>query len=583
MTARQRLILLLVVFISLIAAWLWWNRTEKVDLAEYAPADALVFLEANELPHIVERLASTQAWRALAPAAGLEADPTQFGWLSMLAGWTSIGPAELVIYSRAQLAVVVLGFDAAEEPGAALNIRPQAALLVETHSSDSRAQILVDKIAADFARRAYGTPQMSSRVEADARFTVWTSPDGSRQIVAAQIGSLVIFGNNEAAVQSCLAVKRGERPALIDSPQLGEMRGRLDSLGALAFGYVSPAGTQRILEVAAIAYAGQLFINPKMQSALATLLPQIAERFLGSAGWSSRVVDGAVEDRYFLAVSEGLTRRLSDALASLPQPSHNASAFLPANTYQLTRYNSADPEIAWRGLNSVVSSNLDITLAPFAIRILDESLKPYGIESPRDFLQAVGPEVATARLDESGESLVLLSPVRDPEAVREQLRRRLSNRPRRETIGAFELLIANDPERGAASLVSNYLITGEPEDVRRCLETLAASRTLAASEAFQKTLPHVSSNDPAGIVTFTVDRESAQTLITLIARRLQPRSHQIDSTAFGAALSRLPYSLTETRLLDTGFERKTRSAFGLFGTLAKQFEPEKNSATNEHE
>src|SRR2546423_5304402 len=131
--------------ILLLAAWLWWNRPQPVDMAAYAPADALIYLEANNLPDIFVGLASTDAWQTLAPSAGLMTDPHKFGWFSRVAAWTGLGPADVVVLTRAQVAVVVLGFDAAEEPEQALRIKPRAALIVETHTSQRRAQAAVEK------------------------------------------------------------------------------------------------------------------------------------------------------------------------------------------------------------------------------------------------------------------------------------------------------------------------------------------------------------------------------------------------------------------------------------------------------
>src|ERR1041384_453435 len=111
----RTLLLVAGTLVLLLAAWLWWNRPQPVDMAAYAPADALIYLEANSLPDIFNALTSTDAWRALAPPAGLKTRLDQFGWLSHIAAWTGIGTADTVVLSRAQVAIVVMGFDAAEE------------------------------------------------------------------------------------------------------------------------------------------------------------------------------------------------------------------------------------------------------------------------------------------------------------------------------------------------------------------------------------------------------------------------------------------------------------------------------------
>ena len=45
---RSRWILLFAVLsLAVIGAWLWWVRPRNVDMAAYAPADSLLYLEAN--------------------------------------------------------------------------------------------------------------------------------------------------------------------------------------------------------------------------------------------------------------------------------------------------------------------------------------------------------------------------------------------------------------------------------------------------------------------------------------------------------------------------------------------------------
>ncbi|HYX43360.1 MAG TPA: hypothetical protein VE821_16760, partial [Pyrinomonadaceae bacterium] len=310
----RTLLLIAGTLVLLLAAWLWWNRPQPVDMAAYAPADALIYIEANSLPSIFNALTSTDSWRALAPPAGLKTQLDQFGWLSRAAAWTGIGPVDTVVLARAQVAIVVMGFDAAEEPEQALHIKPRAALVVETHTSQRRAQAAVEKLIGDYVQRTYGATQVERRQLGDVALATWPNPRGGLPIVLAVSGSVAIIGNDEATVQACLAVRRGERPALTSDPQLAEMRERMRSDEALTFGYVPTAGAHRLLAVAALAYAGRFANDQRAQSAAATLLPQLANRLLGGMGWSARIESGTLTDTYFIAVPNGVPPRLRDAL-----------------------------------------------------------------------------------------------------------------------------------------------------------------------------------------------------------------------------------------------------------------------------
>lgn len=565
----------LLVFLALLlvlAVWVWWNYPRKVDMTAYVPADALVYLEANDLPDIATGVINTDAWKALAPAAGIRSNMGNLGWLSRLASWTGIGPADAVVLSRAQVAVVVLGLEAADA-GDTLKIKPIYAVVVESHTGEGRLQSAVEKRVGDFARRAYVEPRVETKEVDGAKFITWSSPDGGRRIVAAVTGSVAVIGNDETAVQACLAVRRGERPSLEGNQQVLEMRRRVGGSDALAFGYVSPEGTARLLEMAATAYAGQISQDPRAQSAAASMLPPLAKKILGAAGWSARVSDGAIEDRYFLALENGVAERLRAALGSRQNETSAAGELLPADIYSLSRYNYSEPAQAWRGLNDAIISQADTLGAILITRLLNASLKPYGIEEPDSFLRAIGPEILTARLDDSGSNTVTVVQVRDEKILRDFIAKRFGAKPRVETVAGAELLVSDNEKKDAASFVGGYLIMGTAENLRRCLEARGSGRTLVADDDYQRTVRPTSDSGPANVVTFTADAAPARTFVTALAAQRGVRERPANDAQLEEALRQLRYAVSETRLADRGFERRTRSSFGQFGALASQFAP----------
>jgi len=572
----RKALLILLALILILAIWLWWNRPRKVDMTAYAPADSLIYLEANDLPDIAGALISTDAWKALAPAAGIRSDFGNIGWLSRLASWTGIGPADLVVLSRAQIAITVLGFDAADA-GETLKIKPRYAVIVESQTGESRTQYAIEKRVGDFARRAYGEPRVEQKETDGVKFTIWIAPDGERRIIAAVTGSLAIIGNDESAVEACLAVHRNERPSLKDNAQLKEMRGRVGGNDALAFGYVSPEGAARLLEIAATAYAGQISPDPRAQSAAASLLPALTKKILGAAAWSAHLSQGAIEDRYFLSLQNDLATRLQTALATEQSTNSTASELLPADTYSLSRYSYRNPADAWHGLNTAITSQFDTLGAILISRLLDASLKPYGIEEPDNFLRAIGPEIVTARLTDFGSSTVTVVQVRDEKPLRDFVAKRLGAKPRSETIGEAEMLISNNEKHDAASFVNQHLILGKADEVRRCLQARASKQTLADTDEFRRTTQLIDPSKPANVVTYTEDHAPAQTFILAIGAQHGVRERPLNETELDNALGKLRYAATETQLIDGGFERRTSSSFGMFGTLAAQFVPSGNS------
>ena len=581
MLIARRVLLVVFALAVVVFAWLWWTLPARVDMAAYVPADSIVYFEANSLPEIVSAVTSTDDWRELAPAAGVESKQGGGGWLTRFVSFTGAGPSDSVVLSRAQVAVAVLGFDASEEPDATLKYTPRAALVAETHTSEWRVKAAVEKLVGDFARRSFGSASVERKEVDGVPFYVWSAPSGGhRKIVAAVDESVAVVGNDEAVVKACLDVRRGARPSLAGSEQLKEMRARLRSDGALAFGFAPQGSAAKVVEVFAPAFVGGVSQEAHVQSVLATVLPQLINQTLGSAGWSSRVAGGRMEDDYFLSLPGEMSERLREPLAAGAgeQSSGGAGAqssaadLLPPDAHQFSLYNFRSPEAAWRGLSATLSSQVDVSRATIITLALEALLKPYGIEQPREFLRACGTEVATARLEESSEGKVLVARVRDRAALVEQVRAYLRRDARAEQVGDAELLVSKDPERGAACFVGDYLLLGPEEDVRRCVAAHLEGRSLRNTDAFKAASQNFF-DEPSFALTLTDDRDTARSTISYFARRDEARPAQGNQAALEEALARRGYSVGETRLADGGFEKKTRSSFGLFGEIVSRLAP----------
>ena len=552
------------------AAWLWFSRPQRSDMAAYVPADSLIYMEANSLPEIVNSIVSSDAWTAVAPAAGIDPAYGRAGWMTTLAGWTGLGSGEAVIFARAQVAVCLLGFSAAEGPDATLKIAPRGALVVETHTGAWRVRPAVERVVGRYARRSLGSTRVSRAEEGGATFFTWVAPDDERKrLVVAVEGTLAVIGNDDSAVRACLAVRRGERPSLAADQQLGEMRARLGGAGSLAFGY-SPAGSAaKVVEASAPLFVRQASDESEVQSILSGLLPKLAQRAIGTAAWATRADGGAFVDSYVLRLPPSLTARLAGATVEADSWPPEAAQLLPADAAQTPVYNYREPEAAWLALNAGISTQVHAPHAPLVTLALEAMLKTSGVASPRDFLRAAQPEVATARVGPDG-GKVLVVKMKDGEAMGHLLRGYLGGDFKTERIGGAELFVSAGNDPFAASFVGNSLLMGGEEDVGRCLSALSEARTLSANESFKNARGEVGARTPH-VRTATSDVESVKSLVLYFARRKQ--SSGIDQAALDAALDRIPYSISETRVTADGMERRTRSAFGQLGSLVMRLAP----------
>src|SRR5215212_7361921 len=548
----------LIVFLLLAAAafvWLWLTRPEKADMAAYVPADSIVYLEADSLPEIFDGVTSTDAWRELSGAAGVEVGRRQGGWLTDLVSFTGAGPSDAVVLARAQVGVAVLGFEAAEESDTTLRFSPRAALVAETHTSEWRVRAAVEKLAGDFARRSFGAASVERKEVDGVQFVTWVSqPDARRKVVTAVDESVAVMGNDEAAVRACLDVRRGTRPSLAANEQLKEMRARLGGEGALAFGFAPQGSAAKVVEIFAPAFVGGVSSESKLQSLLATVLPQLTSQTLGSVGWSARAAGGGIEDRYFLALPGDMSQRLQAPLAPPDARLDGIMEVVPSETYQITRYDLRSPEGAWRGLGAALSAQVDVSRATFITLALEALVKPYGVEHPREFLRACGTELATAKLDAESEGKLLIVKVGDYEAMKEQVLARLGRGAHSERIGRSELIVGAGPDDGAAAflypypVVATYLAMGSEADVRRCVDALQPGRSLRGVAT--PAAPDFSDGQPFAR-TRTDEREAARSVIAYFARGGGRRAP--DQAALEKALSSHGYSASATRLAEGGF------------------------------
>ena len=544
----------------LLAGWFWWQSPRRVDMAAYVPADTLVFMETNSLPALTEALTQTEAWRLAATPAGLSANFGKLGWLGRLAAWTGLGPADKVALARSQVAVAVMGakLGAGDD---ALKLKPHYAVIVETHTSLARVRPVAEALLTNFANRAYGSTRFETREAGGANLSIWSSPDGSKSIVAAFLGTAIFIGPGESVVRACLDAKTGARPNLEGNSGLTEMRSRLDSPNSLAFGYLAPDGLGEALKLGAIAYATPIVLSdPRIGSAMESLLPSLPPQITNGLGWSSRFNNGAIEDRYFVSLKNGLAEQLRGSMAAENNSQTKLARFTPGGFYSLSQYNFRQPSAAWLELNKALAAKLDVVGAVLTIRLLAATFKPYGIEEPGAFLSAIGPEAATLRIDSEGGGTVTIVKIGNEQALRDFAKKRLGTDWRRETIGDAEFLIPTDEERSSFAFADGYLLMGAVANVRTCLE--ARLRSLS-----QPNNPQIPASSGAQAVTYTNDQDAARAFLAIVAKdKAQP-------AALSNALKQLPYAASETRLAADGFEKRTRSSFGLVGSVIAQFAP----------
>src|ERR1041385_2111479 len=154
-----RPLLVLVVLLILVGAvWLWWSVPRAVDMADYAPADAIVYVEFNNLAAAAQAIQNSDVWQAAAPIT--QSKPACQSRFMNTAARAGIGPLPAVLFARAQFALVVVGLNTSEENDT-LKVRPEVAIIAETHTSHWRIQPATVEAVKHLANFAYGSSMCS--------------------------------------------------------------------------------------------------------------------------------------------------------------------------------------------------------------------------------------------------------------------------------------------------------------------------------------------------------------------------------------------------------------------------------------
>ena len=533
------------------AAWLWWSHPSRVDMADYAPADSLVYVEFNDLAGVAQAIQHSDMWQAAAPV--IKSKPSSQSRVMTAAARSGFGPLEAVLFARTQLALVVVGMNTSEENDT-LKVRPEVAVIAETHTSSWRTKPAAVEAVKHLANFAYGASMCTER-SGDAYYIECTVAGTERKIVGAVDGTLVVIGNSDSAVRSCLEVRRGVRPSIRTDPELVKVRSSVTTDKTLGFGYISPANSAKLFSWAAPLLMGQAPGDQQLEQLLAVS----AGKVLRGVAWTASPSHGGIEDRFLFSLEPGVVSRLQPAFETAERD-ENFWKLVPEGFQSLTIYRNKAPAAAWSSLDSAVAFKLDALPAVLFGSLLRSSLSVYGISNPKEVLPALSPPLLTLRPSEGAEGSILVARVSDEARLRQLLTQEIFKGKGGEIL---EGLGSNpDPQKEfAAVFADGYVLLGKSENMRSGLVALRKSRS------DEKELRQSALESSAPIVTFSNDEARVNnfiaTLLKIQGRQLsQDEVAGLQNTVRGAS-----FSSTETRLNAHGIERTTRSAFGQFGTF----------------
>ena len=385
-----RIVLVLVLLgILIAAAGIWFNLPTKTDLADYAPADAIVYVEFNSLADVARTIQHADAWKAAAPItrSGSSAADNRVLTTAARAG---IGPVESVLFARTQVALVVVGLNASEQEDT-LKVKPEIALIAETHTSRWRTKpVMIDSVKR-LAQFAYGASSCVGPTGDGDRFEC-SIPGSDRKLVGAINGTTVILANSDNALKSCLEVRAGTRPSIATDAEFTRMRSSVATEQSLGFGYISAANSAKLFAWTAPLLMGMAPGDQQLEQ----LLAYSAAKILRGIAWTAVPSGGGIEDRYLFSLEPGVVERLQPAFQT-SQRDENFWKLVPGSFESLTIYRSREPAAAWNSLDSAMAFKLDALPAVLFGSVLQSSLSVYGINNPKEALAALSPPLLTMK------------------------------------------------------------------------------------------------------------------------------------------------------------------------------------------
>ncbi|MGI8884048.1 MAG: hypothetical protein ACR2IA_07380 [Pyrinomonadaceae bacterium] len=453
---------------------------------------------------------------------------------------------------KMQLAVVVTGFETSEQQvtteNAVLNFKPRFVAIAETHAWNWQTLKFTENKLGEFVNETYGGEVSLEKVDKNVGTSfVWTAKNG-RKVFAFVQKSRIFFGNDESAIEKCLAVGRGEADSLAKSGRNFE-----NAKDALAFGYVSGDGIAQIANLVGVQAAIEATDEDGGRSFIAEVLPPLLRNSVREVFWTATKTDNGIEDKYSITLAPEVASVFKETLVPPTKNQTNSTEFLPPEIFSATRYNLKNPQIAWRSLLLVAAKQTDALSGKILIEFSGSLLAPYGVSDAETFLKAVDSQILTAQFDAESESSIVIVDVKNLEAVKKSVAGINFKKPFEGAAGATTWK-SEDGETTFA-LATNKLILGDSEIVQKCLQTRGSFQNRTENPSFNS---FIESDSVAA--TFGRDDDSAEKIVKVLTETKTENQRVVTNY------------ITETRVTEKGIERKTVSPFGLIGTILEQFE-----------
>jgi hypothetical protein len=271
---------------------------------------------------------------------------------------------------------------------------------------------------------------------------------------------------------------------------------------------------------------------------------------IAGVGWTARINEGLIEDRYLISLQPGIVQKLQAGLRTIKQEKSISDSLVHFG-YSTSVYRLQDPNAAWQAVQSVVLGQLDAVSAVIFKSALNSAFATYGVEKPEDLLSSIAVPVGTFRNSSSSRSIVFANIAVSPT----ELAKKVFGVAKETNLSGNSEFKSPDGE-SALGVFQNTLLLGQASEVETTLKLLTNESTDVT-----ETMPV---SDNACVVTYTNDGERVRDFVIAL---MKSKSVSISNAQLDSITGQMPMSITESSLTFDGIDRRTRSPLGQFGAL----------------
>ncbi|HLM56212.1 MAG TPA: DUF3352 domain-containing protein, partial [Pyrinomonadaceae bacterium] len=498
------------------------SRAENPRLERYLPADAVGFIQVNDLRAQALKIVESEAWR-------------EFTKQNQAASSLFMMTANHAGALDASYAVALLGAGQDAEG----RRRPEVVMIAEFNSWGARRTF--ENRVLRFVREAgeKGVTKKEEKYE-KATINVLTREGRDGSFVYAQSGETLYLSNSAAAVKRALDVKAGKAQSLETNATFAQARSRSGAQAEGLFGFLDGAALKRLIDEAP---AGE---GRSGAAAFRELFHGVGADGVQSASFTSAFDDGRVVERFVVNAPE--KGGVLAAVAANPPTPQALLAFVPEDAVAAFDASIAGAPNTFEEMLALFSRVAEQNGKKSPADALSEFASKTGVDLRADILASLGTEVCLAQLaNEGGHGGVLILNLKDEAAFAGVLARFAENHKRavseRDYKGVTVRSIAGEKGRGVeyAFVGGNLIASDEGALVERVIDTARGGRSLGAGEAYR-----AASANLTGQPQFVYYNSNADYLNRL-GRMLKGSGQEFKSSGQGTASLRPSFAYGLTR------------------------------------